>query len=177
MVRTIGRVLATCLLATLLSLTVVRLMHRSPPPKPGNPAPSFRLSLISAKGRLALHQLKGKVVLLNFWSSSCAPCRKEMPALQALYERYRSRGLVVVGIDPEDFRGQARKFLEAHVVTYPNVLDTAYAVTAAYSVAATPETFVINRAGFLVGRPILGSIQVPENRSTLVPAITKLLDA
>lgn len=175
--RLIAKVAATGLVGLLLALTVWRLTHQSPPPKPGKPAPSFRLSMISTRGRLSLRQFEGKVVVLNFWSSSCEPCRKEMSALESLYQRYRSRGLIVIGIDPEDFRGQARKFLEARAVTYPNVLDTSYAVTGAYAVAATPETFVIDRRGFLVGRPILGSIQDPENQRALVPAITKLLDA
>ncbi len=62
-------------------------------------APSFTLPLLAGDGRLALEALRGHAVLLNFWASYCDACKQEMPALEAAYRRYQSRGVALVGVD------------------------------------------------------------------------------
>ena len=74
-------------------------------------APAFTLDRLDAEGgRLSLADLRGKAVVVNFWASWCIPCRDEAPVLQKTYERYRDQGLVVLGVDVNDFKEDARRF-------------------------------------------------------------------
>ena len=84
-------------------------------------APAFTLDRLDTDGRLAIDDLKGKAVVVNFWASWCIPCRDEAPVLQKTFERYRDRGLVVLGVDVNDFRQDARRFMDRYGVTYPVV--------------------------------------------------------
>ena len=72
---------------------------------------------------LSLADLQGKPVVVNFWASWCGPCKGEAPALQKTCEKYRWQGLVLVGIDAQDFRGDAKRFAKRYGVTYPIVYD------------------------------------------------------
>jgi cytochrome c biogenesis protein CcmG/thiol:disulfide interchange protein DsbE len=74
-------------------------------------APSFTLERLDREGRLSIEDLRGKAVVVNFWASWCVPCRDEAPVLQQTYERYRDQGLVVLGVDVNDFREDARRFM------------------------------------------------------------------
>ena len=98
--------------------------------------------------------------MLNFWASWCGPCKAESPALERLWQRYRARGLVVLGIDTgSDAVSDARRFLAAHAITYPVVHDPNDLVSAnTYGVADLPVTYVLDRRGRIVGAPILGTI-------------------
>ena len=93
---------------------------------------------------------------MNFWASWCVPCRDEAPVLQQTYERYRDRGLVVLGVDVNDFRQDARGFMERYGVTYPVVYDGKGSTVGKWGVRAFPETFFVDRSGKLVGERIAG---------------------
>src|SRR5919108_5035067 len=84
------------------------------------PAPDFDLELLDESGKLPLSSLRGNVVVLNFWASWCTPCKDEASILQSGWERWRERGVRFVGIDAQDFKGDARRFLERYGVTYPS---------------------------------------------------------
>src|SRR5205823_12080815 len=86
-------------------------------------APNFVLSRLDRPGRLQLASLRGKAVVLNFWASWCYPCNKEAPALQRAWRQHDGR-VVVLGVDVNDFSGEARKFMRQHHVTYPAGHDT-----------------------------------------------------
>ena len=75
-------------------------------------APAFSLERLDGEGELSLASLRGKAVVLNFWASWCGPCKDEAPLLQAGWERWQGKGVVFVGVDVKDFRGDAREFLE-----------------------------------------------------------------
>ena len=96
-------------------------------------------------------------MVLNFFASWCPPCKQEAPDLESVWRRYRSDGLVVLGVDSGDTRGAARDFLSAHGVTYPIVFDPGEKLAlGAYALPGLPVTYVINPAGRIVGEPCLG---------------------
>jgi len=96
-----------------------------------------------------LKSLRGKVVVVNFWATWCPPCRKEIPDLKALYKRFKSQGLVVLGISDEP-AARVRRFSGGLNITYPILLDPGRKVSNLYSVESIPMTFVYNRNGKLV---------------------------
>ncbi len=100
-----------------------------------------------------LSGLRGKVVVVNFWATWCPPCRKEMPDLETLYNRFKGEGLVVLAISDED-AGKVRPFIAEHQVTYPILLDPGRKVNDLFQVEGIPKTFVYNRNGKLVAQSI-----------------------
>jgi cytochrome c biogenesis protein CcmG, thiol:disulfide interchange protein DsbE len=153
-----GQVVALAAVAGLLGLLVWRLTHQSKPPKIGGPAPAFSLRRLDTSGTLALASLRGKPVVLNFWASWCVPCKGEAKMLEDAWQRYRSQGVVFVGIDWHDVKSDARRFLDHHGVTYPTVLDGSGSITDRYGVVGVPETYFIDRRGRLVGEHIVGTV-------------------
>lgn len=152
-----GQALAVMGVGVLASLLVWRLTHQPPPPKVGARAPVFSLHRLTGGGDLSLASLRGKAVVLNFFASSCAPCKAEAGVLEAAYRQYRTKGAVFVGIDYQDATSDARRFVEAHGITYPVVRDPGQ-IAAAYGIVGTPETFFINRDGRLIDAPVLGTV-------------------
>ncbi|HJQ75131.1 MAG TPA: TlpA disulfide reductase family protein [Gaiellaceae bacterium] len=144
------------LLATLL---VWKLTHQTPPPKVGAPAPAFSLERLTGEGDLSLRSFRGKTVVLNFFASWCGPCKREAPVLEHLWQQDKAQGLVVLGVDANDARGDALKFVHAHDLTYPVVFDHDGRVASnRYAIANLPATYVLNPKGRIVGGQILGPV-------------------
>ena len=122
------------------------------------PAPDFTLPRLDAAGELRLSSLRGKAVVINFWASWCEPCKEEAPVLEAAWRKYRSRGVVVVGVDAQDFRADARRFMRRYGMTYPVVHDGPGETLGDYDLTGFPETFFVDRRGRLVGRRVAGAI-------------------
>lgn len=95
-----------------------------------------------------LKDLRGKVVLVNFWATWCPPCRKEMPDLEALYNRFKDEGFVVLGISDED-SGKVVPFISGRKITYPVLLDPGRKVNDLFQIAGIPKSFVYDRGGKL----------------------------
>ena len=127
-------------------------------------APAFTLDRLDRDGQLAVGDLKGKAVVVNFWASWCVPCRDEAPVLQKTYERYRDQGLVVLGVDVNDFRQDARRFMKRYGLTYPVVYDGKGSTVGKWGVRGFPETFFVDRTGKLVGERIEGAVDIERNR-------------
>lgn len=96
---------------------------------------------------IELASLRGRVVIVDFWASWCAPCREAMPRLQALHDELGSAGVVVIGVSVDDSEADARAFLEAAGIGFPIVLDTEQQLAAAWEPRKMPTTFVIDREG------------------------------
>jgi peroxiredoxin len=98
-----------------------------------------------------LRELKGKVVLVNFWATWCPPCRKEMPDLQALYDKYKEQGFVVLSISDEE-PAKVQPFITERKITYPVLLDPGRKVNEEFQVEGIPKSFVYDREGKLVAQ-------------------------
>jgi peroxiredoxin len=101
----------------------------------------------------SLQALRGKVVLVNFWATWCPPCRKEMPDMQALYERFGPRGFVVLAVTDDD-AGKVRSFVAERKYTFPVLLDSEHTVNQLFRVAGIPKSFLYGRDGKLVAQAI-----------------------
>jgi cytochrome c biogenesis protein CcmG, thiol:disulfide interchange protein DsbE len=122
----------------------------------GHPAPNFTLDALKLHpdAPISLASFKGKPIVLNVWNSTCLPCMDEAHLLQSLWQKVKSQGVVVIGIDFQDLKGDGLSFLKKYSVTYPNVLDVSGSTAISYGVTATPETLFINRQGVVVSRVI-----------------------
>jgi thiol-disulfide isomerase/thioredoxin len=100
-----------------------------------------------ADDRLALGELRGIPVVLNFWASWCPPCRSEAPLLERTWRSLRAREVVMLGLNMQDLTGDARDFMREFGVSYPNVRDQSDDVAIDWGVAALPETFLIDARG------------------------------
>ena len=125
-------------------------------PIEGHTAPAFELTTFEGE-RLALAELRGKIVVLNFWASWCAPCREEAPALENVWQQYCEKGVVFVGINVKDLEQNAHAFIARYGIAYPNGPDRYGKISAAYRVRAFPETFLIAPDG-LVAKRLVGAI-------------------
>jgi cytochrome c biogenesis protein CcmG, thiol:disulfide interchange protein DsbE len=118
-----------------------------PSPLVGRLAPPFDLQLFGG-GHLTSAELRGMVVVLNFWASWCIPaCTDEAPALQAIWEQYRGRGVTVVGVNIQDREAPARAFIQRFGQTFPTGMDPRGLISIEYGVYGVPETYVIDRSG------------------------------
>jgi len=97
--------------------------------------------------------LKGKVVLVNFWATWCPPCRKEMPDLNALYDRFKAKGFVILAISDEK-TDVVSKFIREHKYTYPILLDPGRKVNTDYQVMGIPKSFLYDRTGKMIAQTI-----------------------
>ena len=100
-----------------------------------------------------LQALRGKVVLVNFWATWCQPCRKEMPDLDALYQRFKDQGGVILGISDED-AGKVKQLLAERSVAYPILLDPGRKVNDLFRIDGIPKSFLYDRNGKLVSSAI-----------------------
>jgi peroxiredoxin len=110
------------------------------------PAPDFTLK--SSNGaNIKLSELRGQVVMINFWASWCGPCRQEMPLLDQLYQRYQPMGFTLLGVNVEEDSRAADKVLKEIPVSFPVLYDKKNQVSESYQVRAMPSTFLIDRDG------------------------------
>ncbi len=121
----------------------------SGPPLPGDvgqPAPGFSLETADG-GQIRLDDLRGKVVLLNFWATWCVPCRTEMPEIERAYQTYQPRGFEVLAIDVQEGPAEVQAFMSELELSFPALLDRDAAVSRLYLARALPSSFLIDREG------------------------------
>lgn len=110
------------------------------------PAPNFTLKDASGNN-MRLSELRGNVILINFWASWCGPCRQEMPLLDELYTQYKPLGFTILGVNVEEDSSQARDMLKKIPVTFPVLFDNENKVSKLYNVVAMPSTVIVDRDG------------------------------
>src|SRR5712691_6705381 len=138
-----------------------------------HPATNFTLPLFSG-GTLALHSLRGKPVVMNFWASWCIPCRDEAPLLVRLHKTYGPRGIVFIGVDVQDEERAARAFIGQYHVDYLVVRSSDEKVMSAYGVLGIPTTVFIGPDGVVVDK-FAGAFLGAEGEKALVMRLERLL--
>jgi cytochrome c biogenesis protein CcmG/thiol:disulfide interchange protein DsbE len=123
----------------------------------------------AADGRIALSELRGTPVVLNFWASWCDPCRVEAPMLERGWRQAGREGVLFLGLDMQDVTGDAREFLRAFSISYPNVHEAGKEVSRRYGVTGLPETFFISRRGRIVGH-VIGALTPGQLRAGVAAA-------
>ena len=136
----------------------------------GQPAPGFALTPIDGGPAVDVSDLRGQVVVVNFWASWCTECRVEHPALLAAWDRYRDQGVVFLGIAFEDRLSASRDYLRSMGGDWPQLADPDARAALAFGVFGVPETFVIDRGGRVVYKS-LG----PITYDVLIEQIDRLL--
>jgi peroxiredoxin len=130
----LGALLAACATAALATVAA------------SAPAPDFTLRTVNGPN-LRLQEQRGNVVLVNFWATWCGPCRQEIPHLNRLYEKYRSAGFVLLGVNIDEDARVAAEFAGRLQVKFPVLLDTEKKVSRLYDMSAMPATVLIDRDG------------------------------
>lgn len=134
-------------------LWVLPRLGRSASPLEGRAAPGFELEVIaggSPGNRLRLHDLAGKVVILDFWASWCAPCRQQAPIVEAFSKKHANADLAVVGVATDDDREDALAFVKSASLSYAMVWDEGNRVAGAYGVRNLPTLVVVGKSGNIV---------------------------
>ena len=120
---------------------------------------------------ISLSGLRGKVVMLDFWSSWCPPCRREAPALAQVYREYEGKNVEFVGVAIWDDRGDVAGYVQEFDLPYPNVMDDRGLIAINYGVAGIPEKFFIDAQGNLV-RKFVGPMGPEDLRTALDRLLT-----
>lgn len=157
---TAGRVAAYGLVLALLGLLAWGLVKTSKGQVTSGMAPDFTLT--SFKGdTLTLSDLRGQVVVINFWASWCPPCREEAAYLEATWRKYKDRGVVFIGVDYADTEKEALAYIDEFDITYFNGPDVGTRIAQAYNIQGVPETFFVAKNGELRGIKV-GPLRPPE---------------
>ena len=109
-------------------------------------APDFTLKSRSGEN-MKLSELRGEVVMINFWASWCAPCRQEMPLLEEIYKKYSDLGFTLLAVNVEEDSSKAEDLLKDIAVTFPVLFDDTNKVSKLYKVVAMPSTIIVDRDG------------------------------
>ncbi len=149
--------LALLILSLLFGFAILPRLFSAPGALVDKAAPDFALRLVAnevdsqhAGTTLSLKDLQGSAVILDFWATWCGPCQAEAPIVNKIAQRWRDKGLVVVGVNTSDQDGRARPWALAHGITYPIVYDDGDTAAGAYGVTSLPTLIVVSRAGKIV---------------------------
>jgi cytochrome c biogenesis protein CcmG/thiol:disulfide interchange protein DsbE len=137
----------------------------------GDRVPNFTLTTFEGQ-QIALSELQGKVVLINFWASWCKPCEAEAADLEAAWRYYQPRGDVVfLGVDWTDTDTAAKGYLEKFDITYPNGPDLGTRISQSFRTTGVPETYIVDRSGALAYVKISPFASLEEIKSAIDPLL------
>jgi thiol-disulfide isomerase/thioredoxin len=139
----------------------------------GTLAPEIGIKDLAGRG-VSIASLKGKVVLVDFWASWCAPCRQELPVLEALFKKYHAKGFEIVGVNQDQSSDNVQRFLSGTPLSFRVVHDSGRAVADRYAPSKMPSSFLIDRRG--VVRYVHAGFRAAD-RTPLEQKIVELLSA
>ncbi|MEK8127444.1 thiol-disulfide oxidoreductase ResA [Paenibacillus filicis] len=145
------------------------LFHADKKPTTGSTAPDFKLASLDGQTR-ELSDLKGKVVVVNFWGTFCEPCRNEMPALEKQKAKWAGKNVEILGLNLDEPRVAVESFIRQYNVTFPILFDKNEETRKRYGVSQYPTTFFVKPDGKI------GEIRIGEmDEAYIERTITSLL--
>ena len=163
--RTVWLAVVLGLLVAFMALLSFGLRPKTSTVLQGHPAPNFELTAFNggefSGRRFSLADMRGQVVVLNFWASWCVECDKEMPVLEQAWRDYRERGVWFIGVDYLDIDSAGLAYLARFGTTYPNGPDIGSRLFQDYQSTGVPETFFIDREG-IIRHVQIGPISQPQ---------------
>jgi cytochrome c biogenesis protein CcmG/thiol:disulfide interchange protein DsbE len=151
--------LPSVIIFSLILLALSGCYSGSRPPRIGTAAPDFTVK--DSDRTVTLSQLKGQVVVLNFWATWCPPCIEEMPSLVRMQQRMQAKGVTVLAVSIDVDEGNYKRFLRDHGVSLLSVRDPDQKSNSLYGTSKFPETYVIDRGG-VVRRKFIGAVDWTE---------------
>lgn len=150
--QTIILVVGLVLLLGLVAVMAVNLQKAESTDLQGQEAPEFTLPLFDQfdQDQIALADLRGQVVVVNFWASWCVECYKEAELLEQAWQDYRDQGVMFIGVDYLDTDTAGLAYMEEYGITYPSGPDIGDKISQAYAITGVPETFFIDQTGNIV---------------------------
>lgn len=140
-------IFAVVLLVVGITVASSLFSERDKPPEEGDSVAAFKLESLEG-GMLGTADFKGRPMVINFWGTFCPPCVEETPALQRMYEKYKSEGIVIIGVNlGEKPTVRIEQFVDRFGVTYPILLDPELAIRDRYGVRQYPTTFFVDASG------------------------------
>lgn len=158
--QTGGRVVAFAIVLALLGLLAWGLVKSQRGQVHSGMAPDFTLAGFDGR-EATLSDLRGQVVIINFWASWCPPCREEAPYLEQTWRKYQDQGVIFLGVDYVDTEKEALAYINEFDITYLNGPDIGTRISQAYNIQGVPETFYVAKNGELRGLKV-GSLKPPE---------------
>jgi cytochrome c biogenesis protein CcmG, thiol:disulfide interchange protein DsbE len=155
-----GRILAYIIVLGLLTFFAFGLVKANAQQRDSGFAPDFSLTGFDGQ-KVTLSELRGKVVVINFWASWCLPCREEAAYLEQTWRKYKDQNVVFIGVDYVDTEKEARAYIKEFDITYINGPDLKTRISDAYNIKGVPETFFVSKNGELKGVHI-GPLQSPQ---------------
>lgn len=137
-------------LVALVLLHAPGALAKSAPKDGGKAPPAPRFTLPTRDGSVCLDSLQGKVVYVDFWASWCGPCRQSFPWMKSMYDRYGSKGLVIVAINLDKDRGAAEGFLQKFPAPFTIAFDPSGKTAKEYKVWGMPTSYVVGKTGAIV---------------------------
>jgi cytochrome c biogenesis protein CcmG/thiol:disulfide interchange protein DsbE len=170
-----GQIAIFALVLGLLALVAFQMRRNGPlaagPVGAGEMAPPFEITTFDGQ-TLKLADLRGQVVVVNFWASWCIPCEQEAAELENTWRRYKDKGVVFIGVDYVDTETAAKAFMRRFDITYPNGPDLGTRISQAYRIKGVPETYVVDKTGRLAFVKI-GPTTQAELMSVIEPLLNK----
>jgi len=145
-VKTVGYILL--LIAAILGAVILYSVYQNlfAPESSGNMAPDFELEALNGT-KIKLSNLRGYVVILDFWATWCKPCRQEMPILGKIYDTYSSKGVVILSINIQESKGTVAAFAQAYKINWTILLDVNGNIASKYKIKYIPTLIIIDKNG------------------------------